>query len=252
MKIFVLSLISFGLFSCSTTGKVKKEQAQLRLEMAQGMMRGQNYPGALKELLTALDDDPTNPGIHVALGQVYFARERFELSEKHYLKAISLKPDFTEAKNYLARAYIETGRYTKAEELLKQANADLTYENYYLTLANLGILEFKRGNFEKAVTYFKKSLEKDRENCATQVYLGRSFMEMGDFSASISQLEKSMSFCSQADSDEAHYYSAIAYYRNKQLDKAQARFEELISVFPNGANAEKAQKMLDLIKKGST
>ena len=251
LKIFILSFICFNIFSCTSPGKLKKDQAQLRLEMAQGLIRGQNYPQALKELLTAVEDDPTNPGIQEALGQVYFARERFELSEKHYLKAIALKPDYTEAKNYLARAYIETGRYKRAEELLNQANTDLTYDNYNLTLANFGILEFKKGNFEKAAGYFKKSLEKDRENCFTQVYLGRSLMEQGDSASAITQLEKSMSFCSAADSDEAHFYSAIAYYRNKQLDRAQARFEELISIFPNGADVERSQKMLEIIKKGA-
>jgi tetratricopeptide (TPR) repeat protein len=92
-------------------------------------------------------------------------------------------------------------------------------------------------------------LEKDRENCTTQVYLGRAFLEAADSEAALSQLERAISFCSQADSDLGHYYSAIALYRSKQPEKAQLRFEELVVLFPNGPNQEKAKKMIDIIKK---
>lgn len=243
------TLLILSSFSCQTSSKAKSDKANYRLEIAAAMMKGENYPGALKELLIAAEEDPTHAGVQSALGTVYFAREKYELSEKHYLKALKLQPDFTQARNDLARSYIETGRYSRAEELLKQAIEDLTYVNYHITYANFGILEFKKNNFTKAIEYLKKSLEKDRENCTTQVYLGRSFLEAGDSEAALSQLDRATSFCSQVDSDLGHYYSAIALYRSKQPEKAQLRFEELVVLFPNGPNQEKAKKMIYLIKK---
>ena len=250
-RFYLIALFTVSVSSCKSTSDNKKEQAQLRLEMAQGLLRGQNYPTALKELLQALNDDPNNPGIHSALGEVYFARERYELSEKHYLKALSLKSDFTAAKNNLARSYIETGRLSKAEALLSDAIKDLTYVNYNLTYLNFGLLEFKKNNFEKSIDYFKKSLEKDRENCTSHVYMGRAFMELNQYETAVAQLDKSISFCSAIDSDAAHYYSAIAHYRNKNFEKSQLRFEELMTLFPNGPHYEKAEAMLKLIKKGT-
>ncbi|MBY0452117.1 MAG: hypothetical protein K2P92_03710, partial [Bdellovibrionaceae bacterium] len=65
------------------------------------------------------------------------------------------------------------------------------------------------------------------------------------------QLDKAITFCSQADSDEGHYYSAIALYRNKQTDLALARFEEVVKLFPEGKNAEKSRKMIEIIRKGN-
>lgn len=240
-----------ALASCASDN-IRASKAQTRLELALGLMRSGNHPAALKELLIAEEDDPGNAQVQSALGSVYFSRERYELSEKHYLKALKLRPDYTQARNDLARSYIETGRYTRAEEMLKIAIEDLTYVNYPQTYANFGILEFKKNNFAKAITYLKKALEKDRENCETQVYLGRSFLESGDLQSAIAQLERSVSFCSQAESDMGHYYSAIALYRGQFIDKALLRFEELVTLFPNGPNREKAEKMISLIKKGST
>ena len=170
------------------------------------------------------------------------------MAEKHYLKALSLDSKFTDVRNSLARLYIDTSRFNKAEEYLKAAMNDLTYIPYHRTLTNYGVLEFKRKKFSKAVEYFRKSLEKDRENCETNVYLGRSYLEDNETDRAIQQLEKSISFCSQVNSDAAHYYSAIALYRKNEVARAQTRFEEVVKIFPDGFHNDKARKMLSLIK----
>lgn len=240
--------VSF-LFSCVSTNNDKKKQtAQYKIEIANSLIKRKSYPAALKELLSAEEDDPNNPQIQEYLGHVYYARERFELAEKHYLKSLQMDPKYTDVRNSLAVLYLETGRFSKAEEQLKIAIEDLTYVPYYRTLANLGSLEFKRKNYPKAVDYLKKSLDKDRENCDTNVLLGRAQLEGGEIADAVLQLEKSISFCYQAESDLAHYYSAIALYRKKEVARAQARFEELVRVFPNGPHNERSRKMLSLIK----
>lgn len=250
--IFLIMLLFFS--ACVSTNTKQKEQdetAMLHFQIASSHIKSGNYPVALKELLIAEDMSPSNPAIQASLGHVYFMRERFDLSEKHYRKSISLKPDFTESKNNLARVYIEYGQYRQAEALLKEVLSDLTYIDFPKAYSNYGVLEFKRKNFAQAASYFKKSLERDRENCYTHVYLGRSYLELKDSPAAVSQLEKSIPFCQDAESDEGLYYSAIALYRNNQRDKAKLRFEELLRVYPSGYNYEKAQKMLQLMDKGT-
>ena len=206
---------------------------------------------ALKELLISEELDPSNSETQAQLGLVYFMRERYELSEKHYRRALSLRPDFTDAKNNLARSYIELGQFKKAEVALKEVLSDLTYNDYPRALANYGVLEFRKKNYPKAVEYLKKSLERDRENCFTQVFLGRSYLEMQDLSTAVKQLDRAVGFCVPIDNDEAHYYAAISYLRDKQKEQARLRFEELVKLFPNGPHAEKSRKALELIDKGA-
>lgn len=253
MNKFIILLFAFGMVSCATKiSEEKNETAELHLQIANDYLKKENYPIALKELLIAEDLDPNNPAVQANLGLVYFMRERYELSEKHYKKAISIKPDYTDAKNNLGRVYVEIGQYKQAEVLLKDVLSDLTYIDFPKAYANYGVLEFKRKNYASATGYFKKSLERDRENCYTQVYLGRCYLELKDTTYAVLQLEKAIPFCQQIGADEAHFYSAIALYRNDQKDKARIRFEELIRLFPSGYNIEKAQKMLELLKKGAS
>lgn len=252
MNKIVILLFALSMASCATKHSSDKvETAALHLEIANEHLKKENYPLALKELLIAEELNPENPVVQANLGLVYFMRDRFELAEKHYKKSISLRPDYTDAKNNLGRVYIEIGQYKQAESLLKDVLTDLTYIDFSKAYANYGVLEFKRKNYKNAITYFKKSLERDRENCYSQVYLGRSYLELKDTAYAVIQLDKAIPFCQQIEADEAYFYSAVAFYRNNQKDKAKLRFEEMIRLFPSGYNIEKAQKMLALLNKGA-
>ena len=247
---FILILFVTFFLGCATQSTAENENlASLHLNIGIEYIKTENYPLALKELLIAEGLDSKNPFVNANLGLVYFMRERYELAEKYYKKAISIKPDFTDAKNNLGRAYVEIGKYKQAENLLNEVLQDLTYTGFTKAYANFGILEFKQKNYMSAINYLKKSLERDRENCFTQVFLGRCYLELKDNAFAVTQFEKAIPLCLTLDSDEAYFYSAIALYRNNEKNKSKLRFEELIRRFPSGNNVEKAQKMLELIKK---
>jgi len=243
----------FGaLLGCATRALTEKEEsAILHLQIATEYIKSEKYPAALKELLIAEDLSPRNPSIQANLGLVYFMRERYELAEKHYSKSISIKPDFTDAKNDLGRVYVEIGQFKKAEALLKEVLNDLTYVDFSKANANYGVLEFKRKNYRNAILYLNKALEQDRENCYIRAYLGRSNLELKNTTNAISQLKKAIPFCEQINSDEAHFYLGIALYRDNQKELSIFRFEELLRIFPSGFHFEKTQKMLELVKQGT-
>ena len=154
LSLFISLLIYVG--CASKRGIEQQETAELHMEIAVSYIQKDNLPLALKELLIAEDLSPKNPVIQSNLGLVYFLRERFELSERHYLQAISYKPDYTEAKNNLARVYIELGQYKKAEPYLIEALKDLTFPGYATVYGNYGILEFKKKNYVAAKSFLKK------------------------------------------------------------------------------------------------
>ncbi|MBC7465489.1 MAG: tetratricopeptide repeat protein [Bdellovibrio sp.] len=248
----ILPLFLVFLSGCAALDNTKRQDtAALHMEIGVSYLQKENYPMALKELLVAEDLAPTNATVQSNLGLVYFLRERYDLSEKHYLKSISLKKDFTESKNNLARVYIEIDQLQKAEPLLKEALKDLTFTEYPLVNINYGVLEFKKKNYNASKVFIKKGLSIDRENCQGHLYLGRDYLDSGETSLAADQLEKAISFCQTAGTDEAHYYAALAHYRNGQRDRAIVRFEELIQLYPAGKNVEKSKKMLELIKKGN-
>lgn len=249
MKWISLALVLI-LAGCVTTKK-QTEQAALHLQLAANFVQQENYPVALQELLIAQDLDPSNTDVQAYLGYVYFIRERIDLAEKHFKKAIMLNPKFTDVKNNLARVYIETNRLNEAETLLKEILVDYTYPDFPRAYFNYGLLEFNRKNHRASLNYFSKALQKDRENCLGHVYIGRNYLELKENSLAVEELNKAINFCQPLQLDDAHYYNAIALFRNNQKDLAMIRFQELLKLFPTGKNRESAKKMLDVIRKGN-
>ncbi len=247
---WISSFCLLVVLGCGTTPQ-QSESAKLHLQLAVSLIEKDNYPLALKELLIAQDLEPSNPVVQSYLGLVYFNRDRYDLAEEHYKRAVRLKSDFTDAKNNLARVYVESSQYKLAEKYLKEVLDDYTYTDFTKAYINYGLLEFKRKNYKQALVFLFKNLEKDRENCLSQVYVGRSYLELAENRLAVEQLNKAIAFCQPLEIDDAHYYNAIALFRNNQKDLAQIRFEELLKLFPVGKNRENARKMLDVIKKGT-
>lgn len=236
------------MMGCAT--KQEKEKADLYLRMGSSLIEEGNYPSALSALLKAQELDPQNPLILNNLGQVYFLREKYELAEKQFRKAIELQKDYTDARNNLARVLIEEGKFAEAEKELNIVLADLTYGGADRAYINLGLAKFNQKQFPQAEQAFIKVLKLRSDDCVASDYYGRSIFEQKDYGRAAEALDRAIGFCQKNLFDEPHFYSALAYYRLGDKEKAMARFEELIKLYPDGKYRQKAKGMLDLIRKG--
>lgn len=209
-----------------------------------------NFPNALRELLTAAEMDPSNPVIQNNLGLTYFMRERADLAEKHLRKALSLKKDYSEARNNLARVLIELGRNEEAEKELEAVLADLTYPSFDKAYTNLGLSRFNRKQYDRAREAFLRAVDARKDGCVALTYLGRCDFEQAKYQRAVEALDRAIGFCQSELYDEPHYYSALAWYRLGDVARSIARFEEILKIYPDGRYREKSKAMLDLIRKG--
>lgn len=251
MSKIILLILLFFILSCQTSSHATDaNKAYLRMKLGVSYLEKNDLPNALKELLEAEKLEPQNDLVHNNLGLVYFLRKKFDLSTKHFLKATQLNPKFTDAKNNLARVYIETKQFKLAEKALDEVLDDLTYTNVSAAYLNYGLMRFNQKRFNDSKTMFRKVLESSREDCYANIYYGRSFLELKELNEAAEQLDKAAVYCKPFNIDEGHYYSAIAYFRLGQKNKALVRFEEIIQGYEQSYNKENAKKMIELIKKG--
>ena len=225
------------------------EAAQLHLRLGTSYMNSSNYPQALNELLIAEKLDSTDAVIQNNLGLAYYFRGRPDLAEQHLRKAVSLKNDYTDAKNNLGRVLIDLDNAKEAVTVLSAASSDLTYPYPEKPLLNLGMAYFAIGNLSAATDSLKKSIQYQRDNCLAQSFLGRVFYEQKIFDKAAEQLDKAAGFCLKSQYDEPNYYGALSYYQVGQKSKAEARLQEIINLYPNGKYSSKAKSMLEIIRK---
>jgi type IV pilus assembly protein PilF len=248
-KFWCLTFLLLFSISCTTFRQQDEEIARLHLQIGTSHLNSGNYPQALSELLTAESLDSKNPITHNNLGLTYFFRERNDLAEIHLRKAISLKPDYSDARNNLARILIERGRYNEAMREAQIVVEDLTYPYPEKPLLNVGISQFKLNQFEQSRRTFEKAIEFQRDSCLGHTYFGRSLFELRNYRRAAEALDKASSFCQKSEFDEPYYYSALSYYQLGQKQKAEARLEGLLKLFPQGEYAEKAINMLETIRR---
>jgi tetratricopeptide (TPR) repeat protein len=92
---------------------------------------------------------PYDPEVHYYLGVIYAELKDKVLSEKELKKAISLRPDYAEALNFLGYTYVEENRDLKeAEDLIKKAIKVEPDNGAYLD--SLGWLYYKKGRLIEA------------------------------------------------------------------------------------------------------
>lgn len=219
------------------------------LRLGTSQIEAGDYPKALRSLLEAERLDPRNPVVQNNLGLVYFLRDRVDLAEKHMQNAVKLQSTYSDAKNNLARVYIDRGEPQKAIPLLEQVLKDLTYERPAKATLNLGLAHFRLKDYSTARGYFEKALAYGRDNCLGQTYLGRSYYETADYARAVEILDRAVGFCKASQFDEPHYFSALAYFQLGDRKKAEVRLEEVLKLYSQGRYQQQAKTLLDTIRK---
>lgn len=246
-KIVLLAFISLIGSGCATSQSDKKGVADLHLRMGTVQLQQGNYPQALKELLTAVELDPNSPVINNNLALAYYVRDKFKEAETHLKKAIDLEPKYSDARNNLGRVYISMKQYDQAITELTPVINDLTYPTPEKAYANLALAYYKKSDFKKARDTALLGLKAEKSFCPAQSVYGLSLFFLEDYKKSALTFEKIVNQC-EKEKEEGHYYSALSYYKIGSKDKAEARLQEMVHLYPDGEYTEKAKTMLGIIK----
>jgi Tfp pilus assembly protein PilF len=253
VKFFVLIgislMLAFQLFGCQTTNSTNKQKASLHLQIGMSHYKAGLYPQALSEILKAHQLDKNNPAILNNLGLAYFMRGKPDLAEKYLRQALQADPKFTDSRNNLVRVLIERKDFTTAQNEMDKVLADLTYGGLDRAYLNQGLIYFNQSKFPAAEKYFAKSVEAQKDDCIARNYLARSIFEQSHYARAAAAFDKAIAFCQKILFDEPHYYSALAYFRAGDRDRAKIRFQEITRIYPNGKYLEKSRQMLELLEK---
>ncbi|MEI7998852.1 MAG: tetratricopeptide repeat protein [Candidatus Omnitrophota bacterium] len=105
-----------------------------------------------------------NPKVSEFMQKGYSAWQNGDLSEamNAYQSALALKPNQTDALNYLGVLYEESGMSQEAEK--KYLTAIKVDWHFLPAYSNLGSLYWNQGNIQKAVYYFNKRIKLSKHN----------------------------------------------------------------------------------------
>jgi protein O-mannosyl-transferase len=147
---------------------------------------------ALDELQSALKIYEQFPDAHNQVGKIQYEFKQYDNARKSYQRALELNSSNATYHNNFGTCLFSTGQYAESEKAFKKAielqpsypDALCNLGSVYGTLGEINLSQGKqaeaRAYFEKAIVYFKKTIEEDEGYLSAYNFLAATYKTLGD------------------------------------------------------------------------
>jgi RNA polymerase sigma-70 factor (ECF subfamily) len=212
------------------------------------------YDKAIVACKKLLELNPNDPELYKEMGEVYIDKGDLENGMAALKHAIALKPDYFEAYAYLGHAYQSQDNIEEAKRIYKQTTEiKVDPEQFYgkpgayrisMAYNNIGGIYLDEGNYEQAIFYMQKAVEKASElGVTSDIYkmnLAAAYANKGADLATKGKYAKAVATYKEAIRrfDELHKPRYIKHRltRGEHLEVIDA-FEDFVSQNPEDAEA---------------
>ncbi|MCW7754781.1 tetratricopeptide repeat protein [Desulfobotulus sp. H1] len=151
-------LASAFLTGCAGQQAARINESRAIRDLGEAYLLQGSYSRALQEFLKAEKMNPSDPYLQNNLGLTYLALERPETAIPYFKKASELRSDYAQPLNNLASAYMATGKWHEAINVLVPLTEDLLYATPHYALSNLGWAHYNLKEYDIALRYYTRAL----------------------------------------------------------------------------------------------
>ena len=231
MKVkWFLTCCSLLLFfaACNWFGPLKEDPDRLYNEANRLLSIGE-FAEAEKKFLFLIKSLPENPRPYNNLGNLYATQGEEEKARKQYKMALDLNPGYLIARLNLA---VLSLNHDETEEAYRWLQEGLKNYPENAALQNgLGVCELRRGNVQKAITYFRKAI--DIEGAKPEYYnnLAFAYAECNQFLLEALKLAKE---AMKGRSENPVFLDTVGwvYFKRGVFDQAIENLENALSYNP--------------------
>ena len=155
------------------------------------------------QLQGVIEKNPKDPLPHVILGIMHEGEGDLEGAKVSYREALAIQKDIVAAANNLAYILADSNKdIDEALELARTAKSKATEDPNIMD--TLGLVYYRKGLYESAISEFNDSLEKLPENATVNYHLGLALHANGNIEKAKKSLEKALALSSDfKGADEA-------------------------------------------------
>ncbi len=248
MKNNIVSAVVLALLLCGGCAVMEESQkkATYHYQMGQSYLAERNYTKALVELTEAEKLMPDDPDLLNRLGLAYYFKGKYEIAEKKYLKALELRPVFSDARNNLGVNYLEMQRWDDAIKQFKMVTDDLFFQNHDDASMNLALAYHGKGDNTTALAVLRPVVARNPQNAAAHLNLGRVYNADERVELAIGEFKKAVEI--NHDYATAHYYLGLAYLKEKNMSLALKAFKEVVRIAPDAEIGQLSKEYVDMLK----
>ena len=193
--------------------------------------------GQVSQIEEAFAASDNNEPDNLSSGQNLTAEEQdFALRKEQLEVASRLLADFsndTNAAFLMGMAYFEQGNVVEAEEYLQKSLEFLP--NRADACDHLGRIALLKGQYERALTLFRRALENDPRTSGIHFRIAKAHVFLGNFKEAVLELQKDIEIF--PDAGESYFLLGETYQQLKEYQKAKENFEAVIRIRPDYTKA---------------
>lgn len=235
------------LAGCASAGKpnpTPTERARMLIQVANAALLEGDVVGALENLGLAEAENPDLPDLHHSKALAYHAHGDLQTAIAEARLAVKLKPDYSDANNTLGKMLMDSGKLAEAEIYLNKAAKDPLNRDAFKANTALGILNYRKGEYEKARGHLDKAISQSKGlSCIAYYYRGHISVRQSRLKDAISDYDHASKKLCAAFAD-AHLALGIAFEQDRQFSAARKKFMEIQERYPSSKYATQAIERL--------
>lgn len=226
-KLFSAFCLALTLVGCAHVGDREREQSRLHYELAvENLVKSPQV--AIKEAEEALRIDPENAEAwHVKAILLHNSYKRLEEAQAAYVKALTLKTPFSEARTNLGNLYMDQKRYEDAIASYQKALDDVLYRDMFIAQGNMGWAYFRKGDGRQAIELLKSATTLNPKYCLGYLQLGQVYEAQNNAGESCKYFGRFREHC--PDRPDAWQRDGICLANNGDRDGAGKAFDTCIA-----------------------
>jgi tetratricopeptide (TPR) repeat protein len=244
--IFLLAL-AWLVSGCATDKVFRERQARASRDRGEQYLAMNEPTKALEQFLNALEIYPDDPALHYDLALTYDMKGALDKTKYHLKEAIQLKPDYSDAYNYLGFVYFSEGKVNEAIKCYQKALDNDLYLNAQDAHMNLGVAYLSLKDYHKAVLQLEEAIRLVPDFAAAYNNLGKAYEGLGQYSKARFDYEKAVEFNPQYA--DAYLNLGKLLYRTGDRKKAMESFDKVIRLEPGSHRAQEARRYLRALRK---
>jgi Tfp pilus assembly protein PilF len=242
-RVLVISLALAWLVSgCAAERAFRERQSRASRDRGEQYLAMNETSKALEQFLNALEIYPDDPYLHYDLALAYDMKNALDKTEYHLKEAIKLKPDYSDAFNYLGFVYFRQGKVDDAIKCYHQALDNILYQKPQDARLNLGVAYLSLKEYQKAVVQLEAAIKLVPNFTAAYNGLGQAYEGLGQYDKARYNYEKALEINPQYAS--AYLNLGKLLYRSGEKRKAIESFDKVIKLEPGSDRAQEARRYL--------
>jgi len=248
-SVFLTTVLALSPFSAFAQSEEKIQEAIRIFNQGKRLHQERRYEEAINEYRRAVKLDRENPFLFNSMGLAFAAVGNFKEALKAFEKTLQLNPLFTDAYNNMGMVYAEMGQREKAFDAFTRAIRNPDYLTVEKPIYNLGNLYLEDRNFELAIMYFKRAIEKKPEFALGHRGLGKTYLAMDDEEGALREFQRALDL--SPDDIESLFQLARIYQSRGESQEAREMYRRVVEVDRFSPFGRVALQRLDALKNES-